>query len=92
MAFEVEYYVRLAVLAFTVLVELFAIIDALTRPTAAYPAADKLTKPAWLLILVLALAASVVFGSISMIGLIGLIAAGVYLVDVRPALAEITRR
>lgn len=69
--------VGLAMLA----VKLWALVDCATRPTAAFPAAGKLTKPGWLVILGL----SVLFGGLGMLGLAGLVAAIVYLVDVRPA-------
>jgi hypothetical protein len=76
-----------------VLFELFALVDALLRPIAAFPAADKLTKSAWVLILVLGLLTSFFFDvSVSMLGVLGLVAAGVYMADVRPALAQVTRR
>lgn len=70
--------------------ELWALVDAVIRPTQAYVAADKLTKPAWLVILGLALATTLFLGFIFM--LVGLIAACVYLLDVRPALSSVTRR
>jgi len=65
-----------------VLVKLFALIDASTRPAAAFTYHDKKTKQFWLLVLALALVTSY-FGFLS---IIGLVAALVYLVDVRPAI------
>ena len=63
---------------------------ALQRPDA-YTAAEKLTKPVWLVILGLAVALtsvlSFVFGVLGVV--IAACAAGVYLVDVRPKLLEI---
>lgn len=63
---------------------------ALQRPDA-YTAADKLTKPVWLVILGVAVALtsvlSFVFGILGMV--IAACAAGVYLVDVRPKLLDI---
>jgi hypothetical protein len=67
--------------------KLWALIDAVTRPTQAYVAAGKLTKVAWVAIL----AAAVVLGGTNVLGLfgaLGLVAAIVYLVDVRPAVRE----
>jgi 4-amino-4-deoxy-L-arabinose transferase-like glycosyltransferase len=63
---------------------------ALQRPDA-YTAADKLTKPVWLVILGLAVALtsvlSFVFGVLGVV--IAACASGVYMVDVRPKLLEI---
>jgi len=71
-------------------VRAFALIDALTRPTDAYPAAGKLTKVAWCAILGIGLAVGLLGGSvIGLFNLAGLIAAILYLVDVRPAVREI---
>ena len=75
---------------------LVAFIDAATRRTDAYPAADRRTKQFWLLLLGGGLAAQVVFpalgGSLlSILGIAGVVAAIVYLVDVRKRLIEVTR-
>jgi hypothetical protein len=69
----------------------WAVVDCLTRKVAAFPAADKLTKPAWIAMLVL----GAVFGSwispppTGPISLITAVVAAVYLADVRPAVREI---
>lgn len=70
---------------------LWAIVDCATRKAAAFPAVDKLTKPAWLAILVV----SGVFGTyilppVGIISLISVVVASVYLADVRPAVREIS--
>jgi hypothetical protein len=72
-------------------VKLFAFIDAATRPAQAFPAAEKMTKPAWLLILGLALACDLLLGALLLL-LAGTVAACVYILDARPALASVTRR
>ncbi|MCZ4498656.1 MAG: hypothetical protein JWQ74_1209 [Marmoricola sp.] len=72
-------------------VKMWAMVDAVLRPTQAYLAADKLTKAGWLWILGLTLAAHIVLGSL-MLNLIGTVAAFVYLLDVKPALLAVTRR
>ena len=62
------------------------------RPEA-FTAADKLTKKAWLIILGIALAATIlIWNPIFIINLVGAVAAIVYLVDVRPALRSLRRR
>jgi len=72
-------------------VKLWALVDAVLRPAQAFVAADKLTKTAWLWILGLAFVADVVLAS-TFLMLAGIIAALVYLLDVRPAVASMTRR
>ncbi len=77
---EIAFFVLLAV-------KVFAFVDALTRPTQAYVAAGKLTKPAWLLILGLTVVSVLVWPSvIGILSIVGIVAAFVYLLDVRPAL------
>jgi hypothetical protein len=67
--------------------KVWALADAVSRPAPAFPAAGKLTKPIWVAIL---LAAVVLRGweVLGLFGLVGLVAAIVYLVDVRPAVRE----
>lgn len=74
-------------------VKIFALVDALTRPPAAYVAAEKLTKPAWLLILGLTVVTSLMQQSpLGLFSIVGTVAAFVYVLDARPALASVTRR
>ena len=68
-------------------VEVWAVVDACIRPASAYVAAGKQTKVFWVVILVLA----VLFRGVGILGIAGLIAAIVYLVDVRPAIRELRR-
>ena len=81
-------------LTFVVLLfEVFAFVDVLFRRTDAFPAVDKQTKPFWMIILGLAVVVSLVpIGGIlsSMLILAGLVAAIVYMVDVRPRVRAIT--
>ena len=69
----------------------YAFVHAALQRSDAYTAADKLTKPVWLLILGGAIALTSVLGFV--FGVLGIAiaacAAGVYLVDVRPKLLEI---
>ena len=70
----------------------WAVIDCLIRKLAAFPAVDKLTKPAWLAMLVFgALFSTVVVPTpTGPISLITAVVAAVYLADVRPAVREIS--
>lgn len=81
-------------LAFAQLVlVVFALADAAIRRADAYPAAGKLLKRWWLLILGVGLLLVVGFfpgGTLHIPGLAATIASIVYLVDVRPAIQQVT--
>jgi hypothetical protein len=84
--------IQLAALA----ASLFALVHAIRQRRDAFTAVDKLTKPIWVTILVVAalLLGLPMLGvfDLGMIGLIGgLVATGVYLADVRPKVDEIQR-
>jgi uncharacterized membrane protein YkvI len=64
------------------LVKVVALIDAISRPERSFVAMEKQTKQFWLIVLVLALLSTFV----GFLSLVGLVAALVYLVDVRPAI------
>ena len=74
--------------------EIFALVDALRHRPDAYVAAGKRTKNFWMILLLVAAILGVVtlFNALSMFGLIGFIAAAVYLADVRPALRRVSGR
>ena len=75
--------IELAVFGATV----YAFVHAAMQRPDAYPAADKLTKPVWLVILGIA---AVLCLLLNVLGwTIAAVAAGVYLVDVRPRLLEV---
>ncbi len=78
------FVVSLAALA----VELFALVDAAVRPDRAFRAADRRSKGFWLAIL----AGTILLGFLPMIGFIAVVAAIVYLVDVRPRVRALSGR
>jgi hypothetical protein len=82
------YVVNLLIIALV----LWALVDCATRPAAAFPAVERQTKVAWLLFLAISLALVAYFGGISLLGMLGVVAAVYYLVDVRTKVLEITRR
>lgn len=85
-----EHLLLLAVQFGCLALQVWAVIDCATRRGQAFVVAEKLTKPAWLAITVVAAALVGYLGVISFIGIAGIIASIVYLVDVRPAVKEIT--
>ncbi|CKS61776.1 transmembrane protein [Mycobacterium tuberculosis] len=70
---------------------MYAFVHAALQRPDAYTAADKLTKPVWLVILGAAVAlASILYPVLGVLGMaMSACASGVYLVDVRPKLLEI---
>ena len=78
----------LAVLQIAVVVTaVYALVHAALQRPDAYTAADKLTKPVWLVILGVGVLLALVLGITGVA--IAAVAAGVYLVDVRPKILEI---
>ena len=70
----------------------WAFVDALVRPAGGFVATGKLTKPAW--VAITGLAAVILYltkNPIALLGLPAVIAAVVYLVDVRPAVRGLHR-
>lgn len=90
-AFEFEATVTGWVAIALLVVKFWALVDASLRTAQAFPAADKLTKTAWLWILGLAFVADILLPNMLLM-LAGTVAAFVYLLDVRPAVASVTRR
>ncbi|MEV0184901.1 DUF2516 family protein [Streptomyces sp. NPDC050625] len=68
----------------------FALVDAAIRREDAYRAADKQNKMFWLIILGIALVVSYLFSILSILPIAGVIASIVYIVDVRPALKQVS--
>jgi hypothetical protein len=79
----------LSTLALGLLVlKVYAFVDCLRRPEAAFVAHGKLTKPAWLAITGIAALLQLAFGGVlGLLPALGAVAAIVYLVDVRPAVS-----
>jgi len=75
-------------------IEVWAFIDAIRRPAAAFTAAGKQTKPIWLIILGVAVVIGIGYtalGGVSLIQILPLaafVAAAIYLTDVRPKVRE----
>jgi hypothetical protein len=81
------FFLALGLAAFVV--EAWAFVDAITRPSQAFTAAGKLTKQLWLIILGVAAVVGLAFaiigvGPTSILPVAAFVAAAVYLADVRP--------
>ncbi|AFM15405.1 Protein of unknown function (DUF2516) [Mycolicibacterium chubuense NBB4] len=80
-------YVLFAVQVAVLVMAVYAFVHAAIQRPDAYTAADKLTKPVWLVILGVGILLALV---LSITGVaIAAVASGVYLVDVRPKILEI---
>ena len=94
--FQFDGYFMLAVILALLAVKVFAFVSSLLFSTESYRAANKLTKPTWCAILGLGVAChflgGFLFGPLGLVNLAFTIGALVYLADVRPALASLTRR
>ncbi len=71
----------------------FAAFDVVRRKAPLFPHVGRLTKPAWMGILIAAFLISIVYfgspGTLGILNVIGVVAAGVYLAEVRPKLRQI---
>ncbi|KGI66674.1 DUF2516 family protein [Mycolicibacterium rufum] len=80
-------YVLFALQVAVLVTTVYAFVHAAIQRPDAYTAAEKLTKPVWLVILGVAVLLALVLGITGVA--IAAVAAGVYLVDVRPKILEI---
>ncbi|HEX2400449.1 MAG TPA: DUF2516 family protein [Mycobacterium sp.] len=80
-------YVLFVLQIAVVVTAVYAFVHAALQRPDAYTAADKLTKPVWLVILGIGVLLALVLGITGVA--IAAVAAGVYLVDVRPKILEI---
>jgi hypothetical protein len=75
-------------------IETWAFADVIIRPSAAFPAAGKQTKPIWLVILGVAFVIGIggAIGNVQLISIfpiVAFVAAAIYLADVRPKVKSI---
>ncbi len=74
-------------------VQAFAFVDATRHPPEAFPAIDRGNKTGWLIGLGLGVVAHMLFWHpLSILNLVGIVAALIYVLDVRPNLLAITGR
>lgn len=71
-------------------VKVWALADCATRPKDAFPAAGRRTRSFWLLLTGAAALTGMVMAPLGIFGLVGLVIALVYLLDVKPRIAELT--
>lgn len=84
--------VQLVVLALQIVLTiaaLVALVDCIRQPSQAFTYIGRLSKPLWIGILAIA-AAFLFIAPVSMLGLAGVVAMGVYFADVKPKIKELT--
>ena len=90
--FEIQGNISLLVIYVLLAVKIFAFINSLLYSAESYEAAGKLNKAAWALILGLAVLVQVLIPGSFLFNIAFTVAAIVFLVDVRPAMASLRRR
>ena len=90
---DLQSYIVLGLSIVALGVEVWALVDCLRRRPDAFVAAGKRTKQFWMLVTGLAvLLGFVALGGIGFLAIIAIVAAGVYLADVKPALDQVMGR
>ncbi len=87
-----EGYINLGIAFVLLVVKIFALVSSLLYSAESYDAADKLNKVTWCSLLGIGVLLQLLPIPIGIVNLLLTVAAFVYLVDVRPALAGLRRR
>jgi hypothetical protein len=82
--------INLVLIVVVLVVELFAFINCLTQRADAFPAVGAIPKGGWLALTGGAIIFTLLLGWTSIFGMIAVAAALIFLLDVRPALREVT--
>ncbi len=85
---EVVQGINLVLLVLALIIEVIAFGHCLVQRADAFGAINTLPKGGWLALSGGAIVATLLLGTISMFGLVAIVIAGVYLLDVRPALRD----
>lgn len=86
-------WIVLALSVAALAVEVYALVDCVRRRPDAFTAAGKRTKNFWMLVTGVAVLLGIVaLGGLGLLAIVGIVAAGVYLADVKPALDQVMGR
>lgn len=89
----VQGYIVLALSIAALGIEVYALVDCLRRRPDAFTAAGKRSKGFWLAVTGVAVLLGVVaLGGLGLLAIVAIVAAGVYLADVKPALDQVMGR
>lgn len=89
---SVGYLISLVIWAALLAVKTFALVDSLRWSNQHYLSAGKQNRTIWLVLTAASLAFHLITGPVSLLNIAGTIASAVYLVDVRPALQQVSGR
>ncbi|MEV4635995.1 DUF2516 family protein [Actinoplanes sp. NPDC049548] len=87
---DVRFYIDVLVLIGSMVVQAVAFIHCVTQRGDGFQAIGTLPKGAWLAILAVCMALTLLFGATGLFALIGVAAALIYLLDVRPGLRDLS--
>jgi len=73
----------------TFALKLWALVDVFRHPDSAFRAADRMTRPIWIVVLVAGIALHLWVGGLAWGGIAGTVVAVIYLVDVRPKVTRV---
>jgi hypothetical protein len=83
-------YINLLITIVSMVVQAVALIHCITQRGDAFQALGTLPKGAWLAIIAVCMVLTLLLGSTGIFGLIGIAAALIYLLDVRPGLKDLS--
>jgi hypothetical protein len=87
---DVLLVVRWTLVIITLALEGFAFLNCLVQRPDSFAAIGTLPKGAWLAITAGSVLVTLLLGPVSILGIVAVVAAAIYLLDVRPALREAT--
>jgi hypothetical protein len=87
---QIEHWIDLLLLWGLLAFRLWGLVDSFIRKGPAFTAANKLTKPTWVLLNALSVALGALLPPLNLLSYISIIVTAVYLADVRPAVREIS--
>ena len=87
---DVVFYLNTIIKIFSILVQGVALVHCLTQRGDGFTAIGTLPKGAWLAILAVCMVLTLLLGATGIFGLVGVAAALIYLLDVRPGLRDLS--
>lgn len=83
--------VTIAIWAVFAVLKVWAFVDCLRQRSDVFPAVQRQTKTLWLVLTGLSALTGLVFDPLGIIGIAGVVVALIYLFEIKPRIAELTR-